>query len=71
MLTPGAVARASMRAISADFLVWCALVIEDLRAVGACGRAPLEREGEREGEREWRFVLVFSSMVVMKAGEGV
>jgi hypothetical protein len=70
MLTPGAVARASMRAISADFLVWWALVMEDLRVGWACGWMSLEREGERE--REWRFVVDFSSMIVArKAGEVV
>jgi hypothetical protein len=68
MLMPGAVARASMRAISADFLVWWALVIEVLRVGWACGWVSLERDGECECE--WRFVVGFSSMVVAReAGE--
>lgn len=60
METPGAVARASMRAISADCLLW-ALVVEALR----CGGARWS-DGGRDGEEalECRFVAVFSSIVV-------
>jgi hypothetical protein len=60
METPGAVASASMRAISADFAWWWALVMEALREVCVCGA----REGDVE--REWRCVLGFSSIFAIR-----
>jgi hypothetical protein len=60
--TPGAVASASMRAISVDCFV-CApewLVIDDLRVVCVCGA----REGDVERER--RLVVGFSSIFAIR-----
>jgi hypothetical protein len=58
--TPGAVASASMRAISADFAGWWALVMEALREVCVCGA----REGDVERER--RLVVGFSSIFAIR-----
>jgi len=69
MDTPGAVASASMRAISSAFLLEAWLATEALRVVCGGGGDAL-REVEGLERREARFVMGFSSILCEVGWEG-